>query len=353
MIANTVDSAQKIYGQVQRILRESAQNDVRLLLFHARFRAERRQEIEKQVLELFDKRSLLPLGNLQRTERPRYAILVATQVVEQSLDLDFDEMFTEMAPIDLLLQRAGRLHRHDRSNRPTGEKACLHLLLPRPGHPEFGSKVYHRFIMLKTLAVLEELSTLHLPQDIRELIEMVYDGLPEVKEKASIIDPQDLKNAWTDFVKENDKEESEARRYLIPRPYKEAFKLAHVPTGAFDDDQSDASSYFTAKTRLDDETRQLLLLEREAFAAELASEHPPSRQVLKDLFLRAANIPKWWLSNVEAEPGFDPPEKGPPWLPGVTVLRLVNGCWRGRGRDQKSFIIRDDEELGLIREEGA
>src|SRR5690606_3975448 len=104
--------------------------DIPKALFHSRFTVERRNEIENQVLSWFDKRSLLPDGDPQKTQRPQKAILVATQVVEQSLDLDFDEMFTEIAPIDLLLQRAGRLWRHDRPGRqgtPT-----IHIALPQP-----------------------------------------------------------------------------------------------------------------------------------------------------------------------------------------------------------------------------
>ncbi|NAV74017.1 hypothetical protein FGF91_24510, partial [Salmonella sp. zj-f60] len=65
---------------------------------------EERLERERTVLAKFGKQG----------QRPQKAVLVATQVVEQSLDLDFDVMFTDLAPVDLVLQRAGRLHRHER-----------------------------------------------------------------------------------------------------------------------------------------------------------------------------------------------------------------------------------------------
>ena len=78
-------------------------------LFHARFALNDRLKIERQVVERFGKRST-------PADRKGH-VLIATQVVEQSLDLDFDALITDLAPIDLVIQRAGRLWRHDRPER--------------------------------------------------------------------------------------------------------------------------------------------------------------------------------------------------------------------------------------------
>ena len=78
-------------------------------LFHARFALADRLGIEKRIVEAFGKRSTCA----DRAGR----VLVATQVVEQSLDLDFDTLVTDLAPIDLLIQRAGRLWRRERPER--------------------------------------------------------------------------------------------------------------------------------------------------------------------------------------------------------------------------------------------
>jgi CRISPR-associated endonuclease/helicase Cas3 len=82
-------------------------------IFHARFCLQDRLAREQAVLARFGKTS-------QPAER-QGQLLVATQVVEQSLDLDFDVMATDLCPMDLLIQRAGRLHRHDRGERPAPE----------------------------------------------------------------------------------------------------------------------------------------------------------------------------------------------------------------------------------------
>jgi len=103
-IRNTVDDAIDAYNSLSSKL--GSEN---VILFHARFAMGDRQKIEKKVLDTFGKES----DNVIRSGR----ILVATQVVEQSLDLDFDYMVSDLASMDLIIQRAGRLHRHSRKER--------------------------------------------------------------------------------------------------------------------------------------------------------------------------------------------------------------------------------------------
>lgn len=166
IIVNTVDRAQELYA----ILREKMCESMQLLLFHARFPADDRAERERQVLALFG-----AVGT-----RPRCALLIATQVVEQSLDIDFDFMISDLAPVDLLLQRAGRLHRHPRPRVLAHTEPRLWvagLLHERP--PELEETawgfVYDSYILGRTWALLVREETLHLPVDIDRLVQAVYD----------------------------------------------------------------------------------------------------------------------------------------------------------------------------------
>lgn len=102
-IRNTVGDARE--ARTLAINEGWAERD-NIQLFHSRFAMCDRQHIETDVLARFGKHST--------AEQRSGQLLIATQVIEQSLDLDFDLMITDLAPIDLLIQRAGRLHRHVR-----------------------------------------------------------------------------------------------------------------------------------------------------------------------------------------------------------------------------------------------
>ncbi len=102
VVMNLVDDAQRL----AKLLRGKTSSSVDI--FHARYRFVDRQYKEKIVQDYYGRTA----------PRREGRILVATQVVEQSLDLDFDWMLTQICPVDLLFQRLGRLHRHQREHRP-------------------------------------------------------------------------------------------------------------------------------------------------------------------------------------------------------------------------------------------
>lgn len=95
VVVNTVSRAQELYEE----LRSSVDQNVELLLLHSRFTVWDRQKLEAQVQKSFKNPKRSPDGA---------KILVATQVVEASLDIDADVLFTEVAPLDALVQRMGR-----------------------------------------------------------------------------------------------------------------------------------------------------------------------------------------------------------------------------------------------------
>ncbi|HNR47450.1 MAG TPA: CRISPR-associated helicase Cas3' [Anaerolineaceae bacterium] len=214
-----------------------------LILFHARFPYARRAQIEKAVLERFKKGG----------QRPQKSIVVATQVIEQSLDLDFDFMVSDLAPIDLLLQRAGRLHRHtqNQDRRPTGLRCpCLAITRPQEKEdlPTFGADewVYEAVVLLRTWAVLQGRSCLTLPAETSELIESVYGGLMD--EALPPYLRQAIQKAETKSLEDHRKEIFEAKTRLIPSLDDE--RLLFSKNDNLEEDDPTVHSAFAALTRL-------------------------------------------------------------------------------------------------------
>ncbi len=176
VVCNTVDRSIETYDYLCRELR-----DTECFLFHARTLQKWRHEREEEVEHKFGKGKKQPDGTCVNPDRPFRSVLVATQVIEQSLDLDFDLMFSEIAPVDLLLQRAGRMHRHLRV-RPQGlETPCFTVLcdaeVSGPPPDSFGNGieyVYDRYILLRTWLVLRQRREINIPDEVETLIEAVY-----------------------------------------------------------------------------------------------------------------------------------------------------------------------------------
>lgn len=171
-IENTVKEAQQRYLDLAA---RGSEFGVACGLLHSRFTPDDRQNIEETWVNLYGK-----AGWESRQQQGR--ILVGTQVLEQSLDIDADFMVSRFAPTDMLLQRLGRLWRNE--NTPRCDNAVPEAWLMAPGLQEaiespvkqFGASafVYAPYVLCRSLEVWENLQYVRVPENIRGLIESTY-----------------------------------------------------------------------------------------------------------------------------------------------------------------------------------
>ena len=172
VVRNTVASAQRTYETLRGVFGE----DVRLV--HSRFTQQDRQDNDEWLVRTF--------GKPGKSRRPKRAIVVGTQVVEQSLDIDFDVLYSDLAPIDLLFQRMGRVHRHERDARPAAvaEPRCILMGLPGRGdsNPQVdrgSTYVYDEDVLLRTAAYVLDKEVAgeswEIPTDIGTAVAAVYE----------------------------------------------------------------------------------------------------------------------------------------------------------------------------------
>ena len=172
-VRNTVADAVAAYEQLVGRYGED-----RVMLFHARFALCDRAEHEAEILERF--------GPGSATAARQARIVVATQVAEQSLDVDFDFVVSDLAPIESLIQRAGRCMRHPRADRPRAFTSPRLVILAPPWDVPVtadwyaalsrgAARVYpfHGHLWLGA-AWLREHGLFRLPEDARTMLEFVY-----------------------------------------------------------------------------------------------------------------------------------------------------------------------------------
>ena len=161
VIVNTVKKAQNIAKELSEKF-----GDENVMLLHSSFIATDRVKNEEKLMKYLGKDG----------DRPKKLIVVGTQVIEQSLDIDFDVMISDIAPVDLLIQRMGRLHRHTRDNRPKKHEKPVIYVVGNDKNLEFesGSKaVYGGYLLARTGYFLGD--SIRFPSDISRLVQEVYD----------------------------------------------------------------------------------------------------------------------------------------------------------------------------------
>ena len=329
VLMNTVKDAQAVY----RAIKQQYCGD--LMLFHAQFPAKRRTELENLCIKKFGK---------DKSFRPEQAILVTTQVVEQSLDVDFDGMITAVAPIDLLIQRMGRIFRHEETPRPKELAQPVQWVLVPDAGLEFGANeaIYPSCLLRQTVHLLEQRQTVQIPEDLAELVAKGYDMEATPKEE---------QEKWLEWEIENGINAGISSLYTLNAPDK-SFIPCKSPETMFQDDEQ--ASFLSVKTRLGEPTVRIALLEPALFArvkqctrkingTEVAkvAEHELARLVMEQsVSIREKKIQKL------KEKSHYCPIKGAILLAGVEIYPAENGVFQCSGES-----IQFDPELGVIIKE--
>lgn len=202
VICNTIARAQRAFGVLDTLFPGEVE------LHHAGFIASDRIRREERLREELGPQARPGQG------RPARRVVVATQVAEQSLDIDVDLLVTDIAPVDLVIQRIGRLHRHDRppTDRPEAVRQP-HVLIrgieSMEPVPEFDSgvaAVYDRMLLLSSLAALLCDTIGHgftRPDDIAPLVQAAYSPDPAI--------PDAWAEEWAQAVGESEQRRASAR----------------------------------------------------------------------------------------------------------------------------------------------
>ena len=299
VICNRVQRAQDVFMAIKQAGFVDGSD---LQLFHARFPFQWRKEIEDSVLGRFGKNPTD--GNQPNPDRPHKAIVVATQVIEQSLDLDFDFMISDLAPIDLIIQRVGRIHRHAQNQTKRPKRLISpEIAICKPpvsdGLPNFGldEKVYDLSILLRTWWLLRGQTSLNLPEETPSLIESVY------------AQTLDLNNWSTDFLNavkkaekldqnKKSKEILEAKKRLV-RPPDDEYLITDSNKKLEEDDEG-VSAAFKALTRLSEPGLSFicLLLTEDGFVRNL---NDPHEQIMIDKLPDLPTIKKFLSMSISLQ----------------------------------------------------
>lgn len=181
IICHSVRQAQETHDRLRLLFPGNASDGLPIVdAFHARFPEREKETRRQRVMTRFGLSAKDLAPGERNPDRPTRAILVATQIIEQSLDLDFDALITPLAPVDLLIQRIGRVQRHATNQRPARFAAGPEVWITRtvedgvPVFPDWETNMYSRHRLLRTFWTLRNRTTFSDLADPEVLVEDVY-----------------------------------------------------------------------------------------------------------------------------------------------------------------------------------
>lgn len=242
VIVNTVKRAQAL----ARIAGTNLPSDVKILVLHSAFLANERTKIEEKLQSLIGKDG----------QRPEKLIVIGTQVLEQSLDIDFDVLYTDIAPMDLLLQRAGRMYRHEIKRPKELEVPKLYVMgINKYGdYGDANEAIYQKYLLMKTDHFLRDIVVL--PDDISDLVQKVYSADTDDQVK-------DIKDAKDILEIDTKKKKAKAKGFQLAPPARpNKFKDLHgwLDNGKLNADKDESRAQATVRDT--QESIEIILLQR-------------------------------------------------------------------------------------------
>jgi CRISPR-associated endonuclease/helicase Cas3 len=269
-------------------------------------------------------------------------VLIATQVAEQSLDLDFDLIATDLAPIDLLLQRAGRLWRHCRESRPLPAPTLLVAGLSGDKPPSFmgplwWGKVYREDLLLRTWYLLRARENLTLPDEIDPLVQAVYEDQVEI--------PPSLEERLTKASSAGEggafAQRQQAKMAIIGFP-DDASWNDPARFVLYDEDEPNVHRTLMAQTRLGQDSVVAVPLTSEDGCD---SDATPDDDRAKAWCMRAVSLSRPGVVRKLRDRGVP---KG--WTKSPLLRNSYPLLLDGSGRWAEDGTVRLDEDLGLVYE---
>lgn len=355
VICNTVARAQQMY----RALGAFFDPETELDLFHARFLFEDRERQEKLTLWRFSKAGKkIDFGNSVEREvkRPLRFVLVATQVIEQSLDLDFDLMVSDFAPTDLWLQRSGRIWRHEGNPRYDIAQPTLWLCQPEIGESELhfdsGTEAVYQpgWILLRSwLALNDQRWQLAASQRIVKIpdeIELLIDATYPKEDTSSSADcpahftPQQC-DLWQTLRRKHDELQKEYESFAEEKLLREPQNTEHL--GEFfrrdlEEELENIHATHRALTRLGDSIGVICFNKGDSFDEKAIPDPDETEKLLRRSVtisrkglvqqLRALPLPSGWKTS--------------------PLLRHYRKIVLGREIEGLDYVLKLDKRIGVL-----
>jgi CRISPR-associated endonuclease/helicase Cas3 len=333
VIVNTVRRAQEIYDSIK----EKFPNT---LLLHSRFLATHRTEKENFLIDKIGKDKALNPGEK--------FVVIGTQVIEQSLDIDFDFMITDICPADLLFQRIGRLHRHSSRKRSEKLKNPECVVLKSDTVYEKSCYIYAEYLLRVTEKNLSD--KVFLPNSIPEIVNKVYCE----KDEEFLV----LYDKLQTTLKEK---RNKAKEWL----------LIKIEDEEFDEEDSNNLKNFLRRKQKDNEraglasvrdgnlsTEIIVLVKKEdkyysVDGTEFGTNILPQDDICREIAREILRLPTA-LSQTKATDYFEkitrehlPQWQSSPWLKGELFLILDDKCTATLEFERETYEVNYSKERGF------